>query len=621
MCYTVYMQNLNEGQQIAAVHTTGPMMVLAGPGSGKTTVITYRIKHLVEQGVDPNDILVITFSKAAALHMQERYQNISDIGGVTFSTFHALFFRILKSHTNINLENLMSDGESENLIKRFLGELGAENDSDTVSSVMLEISLVNNDMLDLSHYNSMAIQTEDFHNLVFMYNQYKLDNEKIDFDDMLTKCYDILQSNISVLKIWQNKFKYVMIDEFQDISKIQYNIVNLLCEKHKNLYIVGDDDQSIYAFRGARPNFLLNFEKDYKNTKKALLNINYRSTDPIIKLSNAVIKHNKTRYQKNIQGTSKQGKFPVLVKVSNSDVEASYIAKKISELVSNGISLNEICVIYRTNIQSRAIVDAFSIANIPYVLKDKSPSIYEHFVAKDILAYMELSLNQKNNEAFKRIVNKPKRYVSKGTLNLLRNEEFLLKAIIFSKHLQHWQKKPVEDLHHHLNVLNEKKPHKAIKYIRKTIGYDSYIKEYASFKKTNPHGMLEVLGELTEATKNFETLKEYLDYVEDLKQNIKETNKNITQKSDQSLLGVNLSTMHGVKGLEYKAVFVISCVESLIPHSKSQTEEQIEEERRLFYVAITRAKELLYLSIIENRHEQEVNPTRFLHGMLNRRKK
>ena len=604
------MQNLNQGQQIAATHTLGPMMVLAGPGSGKTTVITYRIKNLIEQGVDPSDILVITFSKAAAINMQDRYKSISHIPGVTFSTFHALFFRILKAHTDLNLDNLLGENETEKLIKRFLTELGAENDSDTISNVMLEMSLVNNDILDIVHYNSMAIQTEDFRRMVAMYKEYKQDHNKIDFDDMLTKCYDILQDNPTILSIWQNKYKYIMIDEFQDISKIQYNIVKLLCKKHKNLYIVGDDDQSIYSFRGARPNFLLNFEKDYTNVKKALLNINYRSTDPIIKLSNAVIKHNQIRYLKDIQGTNKQGKSPVLVKINNSDVEASYIAKKINELSKSGMKLDQICVIYRTNIQNRAIVDAFSVENIPYILKDHTPSIYEHFVAKDILAYMQLAVNPKNNQALTRIINKPKRYVSKGTLSLLSGEPFLLKSLLFSNHLQHWQKRPIEDLHYHLDVIKEAKPTKAIKYIRKIVGYDSYIKEYAAFRKTNPSGMMEVLGEITEATKKFENLQEYLDYVEDLKQNIKD-------KIDQNnKYGVHLSTMHGVKGLEYKAVFVISCVETLIPHGKSQTDEEIEEERRLFYVAITRAKELLYLSIIENRHEQEVKPTRFLNDLI-----
>ena len=614
----VHMQTLNTGQQVAVQHLSGPMMVLAGPGSGKTTVITHRTKYLIEQGIDPSQILVITFSKAAATHMQSRYEQLYHAPGVTFSTFHALFFRILKAHTGCNLDNLIADGETEKLIQHFLKELGAESDTDTVSSVLLEMSLVNNDMLDIAHYNSMAVQTDDFRQAVAMYRDYKRTHDKIDFDDMLTQCYELLVDHPEVLRIWQNKYRYIMIDEFQDISKIQYSMVRLLCEQHNNLYIVGDDDQSIYAFRGARPNFLLNFEQDFAGVQRAMLDINYRSTDPIIKLSNAVIKPNTLRYAKDIKGTDKQGRAPIFVKVNNSDVEANYIVKKITELTEQGVALSDMCIIYRTNIQSRAVVDALSMANIPYLLKDQAPSIYDHFIVKDILAYLRLALNAQDNPSFVRIANKPKRYLSKGILNTLSSEDYLLKALIFTELLQHWQKRPVEELRDHLDILRELKPHRAIRYIRKTINYDSYIKEYAQFKKTNPSGMVEILAEITEAAKNFDTISDYLAYVDDLTHTLRERGKaNKYNPRQANFAGVHLSTMHGVKGLEYHAVFVISCVETMIPHEKSQTPEQIEEERRLFYVAVTRAKELLYLSVIENRHEQSVKPTRFLQGIVN----
>ena len=593
-------------------------MVLAGPGSGKTTVITHRVKYLIEQGVDPSTILVITFSKAAAVNMQNRYEGLYGIPGVTFSTFHALFFRVLKAHTNLQLDNLLAEGETEKLLQHFLQELGAESDTDTVAHVMLELSLINNDMLDIAHYNSMAVQTDDFRQAVGMYRDYKRTHGKIDFDDMLTQCHELWVDQPQVLGIWQNKFRYVMIDEFQDISKIQYNMVRLLCEPHRNLYIVGDDDQSIYAFRGARPQFLLNFEQDFVGTQQALLNINYRSTNPIIRLANAVIKHNTFRYAKDIQGTDKQGRSPIFVKVNNSDVEANYIVKKIGELTAAGVSLHDICIIYRTNIQSRALVDALSLANVPYLLKDQAPSIYDHFIVKDLLAYMRLALDPRDNPSFVRIVNKPKRYVSKGILSTLRDEPYLLKALIFTHQLQHWQKRPLEELRDHLAILQKLSPHQAIRYIRQTIGYNDYIKAYAQFKKTNPRGMAEILAEITEGAKNFDSLSDYLTYVDTLTATLKEGSRQRKQAPTQgSTTGVHLSTMHGVKGLEYHAVFVISCVESLVPHERSVTPEQIEEERRLFYVAITRAKERLYLIVIENRHDQAVKPTRFLDGIVN----
>lgn len=599
----------NKGQEVATCHKDGPMMVIAGPGSGKTTVITRRAKHLIENyNVPPYLILVITYTKAAATHMQQRYNNICS-GAVNFFTFHALFFKILREHTSINIADILKEEERAAVLKNILKENNIEWDEDTLQEVSLELSLIQNDQLDINHYNSLVLVKEDFITLVKSYGNYKKENNKIDFDDMLTRCYDLFINNSSILNKWQNKYKYIMIDEFQDINKVQYNIIKLLCSKNKNLYIVGDDDQSIYKFRGARPQFLLNFQNDFIDTKTAILDINYRSSEEIIKMANIVIIQNTMRFNKIIKGTDRKGTNPKLIKNKDIDSEAIYISNKIKNM---NVPLNDICIVYRTNLQARALVDAFALHNMPYKIKDEMPSVYEHFVSKDLCSYMYLALNINDNVSFENIVNKPSRYINKGIISTLRakakkDDISLIQAILQTSILKKWKKQPIEDLLYNLSELRKLSPHKAIKYIRNIIGYNGYIKEYAAFKKSSFKGLYEILDELTQASKNFETLEDYLTYIEDFPKTIKETQNNN---------GVHLSTMHGVKGLEYSVVFIISCVETLIPHEKSKTIDEIEEERRLFYVAITRAKDILYLSTITNRHEVKMEPTRFLKGVI-----
>lgn len=594
--------NLNIGQETAKSHKDGPMMVIAGPGSGKTTVIVYRVKHLIDEfNIEPNKILVITYTKVAATHMEQRYKRFG-MGNVDFSTFHGLFFKILKKHTTISLDSLIKEDERTYVLKSIIKSLNIELDEDTLQNISSEISLINNDMLSLDYYNSLSIVNDDFRAIFNGYITYKEENKKIDFDDMLTKCYELFLNNDAILRKWQSKYKYIMIDEFQDINKIQYKLIRLLCQKNQNIYIVGDDDQSIYKFRGARPQFLLDFPKDFNNVATAVLDVNYRSSEEIIKVANNIIKHNKMRYNKLIKGVGRSGNNPILIKCKDIDQEAKYIANKIKSI---NISLDEVCIVYRTNIQSRAFVDAFSLLNIPYRIKEEMPSVYEHFVSKDICAYMGLALDINDNVSLERIINKPKRYISKGIITQLKGSTPLIEKILTTNYLKHWQKKPVEELLYHLGSLKKMSPYKAIKYIRKNIGYNEYVKEYASYRKISYKGLYEILDELTEATKNFKSIEEYLEYVE-----------NPPKLNDTKSEGVQLSTIHGVKGLEYKCVFVVSCIESLMPHEKSQTDEEIEEERRLFYVAITRAKDTLYLSIIENRYEIKVEPTRFLKGVI-----
>ena len=601
---------LNNKQQEAVFHNIGPMMVLAGPGSGKTTVIIHRIKTLIEKyNVLPKDILVITFTKAAATEMKNRFKEIYNSNSdVTFGTFHSYFFRILRNSFGYSLDNLIKEDEKRKIIKNIIDEkeLIIEDEEEYISNAINEISLVKNELTDCEKHKTSNFGKSEFISLFRGYEEIKERNNKIDFDDMVCKCYEKLNLNKNVLERWKSRYKYILIDEFQDVNKAQYECVRLL---------VGDDDQSIYKFRGSRPEFLLKFPKDFKNVRKIVLDINYRSTTQIINLSNAVIKGNKNRYKKIIKGTQKDGNIPILLRSNDIGSEAAEIAKKIINYKNKlDFDLNRVAVIYRTNIQARAIVDAFMDFNIPYQIKDEVPSIYEHRVSKDIFAYLNLIINPDNDSALERIINKPKRYISKAVLAEAKkiNKSSLLKDLFSVKDIKTWQSERLEELIYNLSAAKGKSTYDTFKYIRKFIGYDKYIKEYALFRKVNPKSLFEVLDEIQEAAKGYDKIEDYLTHTENVILEMKEKKK----ISDITSNGVVLSTMHSAKGLEFDVVFVTSAVEGVIPYEKNKSADEIEEERRLFYVAITRAKKLLFISIVKSRYEQAVEPTRFLKKII-----
>ena len=610
---------LNTKQEEAVLHNEGPMMVLAGPGSGKTTVIIHRIKALIEKyNVLPKDILVITFTKAAALEMKNRFKNIDEnIKDVTFGTFHAYFFRILRNSFGYSLNNILKDDEKKNIIKHIINEreMQIDDEEEYISNAINEISLVKNELIDCENYVTSNFGKSEFISIYKQYENIKNENNKIDFDDMVCKCYELLNKNPEILMRWKNRYKYILIDEFQDINKAQYECIRILTDRTSNIFIVGDDDQSIYKFRGARPEFLLKFPQDYDNVKKIILDINYRSTTQIINLCNAVIKANKNRYEKVIKGTEKDGNMPILLKNDDIGTEAVEIAKKIIKYKSKfKLNLNKVAVIYRTNIQARAIVDAFMDFNIPYQIKDEIPSIYEHRVSQDIFAYLNLILNSDNDSALERIINKPKRYISKAIIAEAKKNKktSLLNSFYTVKDLKSWQSERLDELIYSLGAAKRKTTYEAFKYIRKVIGYDDYIKEYASFRKVNPKSLFEILDEIQESSKGYEKIEDYLTHISDVISEMKE--KKV--KNNDTSEGVILSTMHSTKGLEFDVVFVTSAVEGVIPHEKSTTPEEIEEERRLFYVAMTRAKKLLFISIVKSRYDQNVKPTRFLKKII-----
>ena len=400
------------------------------------------------------------------------------------------------------------------------------------------------------------------------------------------------------------------MDEFQDVNKAQFECLRILAEGHQSLFVVGDDDQSIYAFRGARPDFLLHFPTIYPAAKKVILNTNYRSTERVISLAESVIGNNEVRFIKDMKGTGAEGDKVTFFLAEDTAAEAACVAEKIAGLLDEGVPLTEIAVIYRTNLQGGAFARELYKRGIPYDLRDNSGNVYEHWIAKDLLAYLLLAENEESDSALRRILNKPKRYIGKELLSEAETMPYnLMRSFFVCPSLKKWQEEHLENLRTDLGQIRRKTPYDGLKYIRKVIGYDEYLEEFAAYRRTSAQVLWEIADEVMETAKDCADAKMFRDRLEEMSRQMKEQ----TRKKGQQRTGVALMTMHGAKGLEFQAVFLPTLVEGVVPHEKGL--EQIEEERRLFYVAMTRAGEKLCLSAVRKRYEKERTPSRFLAEM------
>ena len=599
----------------AVDHFCGPMMVLASPGSGKTTVVVHRIKSLIEKyQVNPHHILVVTFTKAAAVQMKKRFLELSqDVQGVTFGTFHALFFRILREECGYSLEDLMEEAVRWKLIAEIIQSLQLNtNDVDELTEDFFrEAGKMVSELIPFDQFEPEHMIKAEFQQIYIQYCRFKDEHHKIDFDDMMLKCYNCLTNTPRVLEKWQKKYKFILVDEFQDVNKIQYECLRLIGQAENNVFVVGDDDQSIYCFRGARPDFLLNFPRDFPGTEKVVLDINYRSTDYIIRLGQRIITNNTNRYEKEINGTGEKGTLTEFFSAQTPEGEADKIVSKIKILMSRGVSLKQIAIIYRTNQQADYITQALAAAGICYNLKDSIMNIYEHWIVKDILSYISLAFDDTDNQAFMRIVNRPKRYVTTQMLKTLEQKGGSSLHNIFQlRDLKDWQVQPLTDLIAHLKQIKKRSPMEAIKYIRTVVGYDRYLEDYGAYRKTNVMTLLEIAEKVTLAAQDVTNFDEYQSHLIELSNQMKEGRKTIQRPLENA---VTLSTIHSAKGLEFEAVFLPGIVEGVLPHEKSSlSAEAMEEERRLFYVGVTRAKSYLCLSEYCTKFQKKVNRSIFL---------
>lgn len=600
----------NREQEEAITHKGGPLMVLAGPGSGKTLVITYRVKWLIENaGVYPSNILVITFTRAAAEEMKKRFFMFDGMENapVTFGTFHSIFFMILRYAYRYTAANIIREDVKRRYIKEMTEnmELEIEDENEFLSGIINEISYVKGEMMSLSYYHSNNCSDELFAQIYEGYEKRLREENLIDFDDMLVFCYELLREREDIRTLWQNKFQHILIDEFQDINKVQYEIVRMLAGKGDHLFIVGDDDQSIYRFRGARPEIMLGFEKDYPEAKKVILNTNYRCSEEIVESAEHLISHNTKRFPKNMQA-ARGSKVPITFRnLKDAGEECTDILKGIRFYYKKGIPLEDMAVIFRTNTQPRLLVGRLMEYNIPFQMRDVIPNIFDHWIARNILTYIKLAMGNRDRKLFLQIMNRPKRYISRSMITEPQVDLKKLKQQTFGKK---WLYEKIDKLEMDLYLLRKMEPYAAIQYIRNGIGYEDYMNEYAQFRRMNPDDLEEVLNQIQESAKEYHSFEEWFTYIESYGEELRKQ----MEAGRQQKSGVTLTTMHSSKGLEYEVVFVMDINEGVTPHKKAVKEADLEEERRLFYVAVTRAKTYLFLYSVKEVYQKDAQISRYI---------
>lgn len=604
------MSSFTKSQSMAVRHKDGPLMVLAGPGSGKTTVVTRRVQYMVQEYEIPaSSILVITFTKAAAQEMKGRYLRLmkEDHTAVSFGTFHAIFFSILKLAYGFTAGNILREEVRYQYLRETVERLRLEieDEGEFLSSVSAEISLLKNERIAPEHYFSKNCSEEIFRNIYEEYEEKKKRARLIDFDDMLVYTWELLSQRPDILSAWQKKFRYILVDEFQDINQLQYDILKLLAAPENNLFIVGDDDQSIYRFRGAKPEIMLNFQKDYPSAGQVILNDNFRSTEQIVEAAGRVICRNQMRFPKEIKAQGKEGPPVRVLEFPDQQQECIFILRELQRYREQGKAWSDTAVIYRTNTQPRILLQKLMEFNIPFRVRDQMPNLFEHWIAKNIFCYIRLAMGSGLRKDLLPVLNRPKRYM---------NRECLDDEIISWEHmLTYYQDKGyvcdrIEKLRYDLKMLSRMGPFAAVSYIRHVIGYDDYLREYAQFRRMKDEELFDVMGELEESARSCRTYEEWFEYVE----RYREEMENMRRRQQEVKDGVQLTTMHSSKGLEYEQVFILDAAEGITPYKKAVLDADLEEERRMFYVAMTRAKNELTICYAKKQASHEMVPSRFL---------
>ena len=601
----------NPSQQRAIAHLSGPMMVLAGPGSGKTSVIVERTAYMTKEGgISPANILVVTFSRAAAKEMKERFLNFTgqEYTPITFGTFHGVFYGILKQAYGFTAANILAEEEKMAILRELAMNYGGDlaEEGDFPEEVAKEISVVKGNRISLEYYYSSCCPDEVFRQIYREYIKICQARRKLDFDDMILYCYELFDKRKDILAAWQKKFQYILVDEFQDINQLQYDIVKLLAKPQDNLFIVGDDDQSIYHFRGARPEIMLNFTKDYPAAETVILDVNYRCSKKILSSAMQVIGTNKKRFQKHLQTPNPEGNPVKLREFENPREEYLEVVSELRERMERGDKLEDTAILLRTNQEAEGLVGALMERQVPFNMKEKLPNLFHHWICRNILAYLRFASGDESRKNFVEFMNRPNRYISRDAVSLSPVISFeQLKDFYKDKD---WMCDRLTTLETHLRILKGLSPFAAINFIRKGMGYEEYLREYAEYRKIKPEELSEILDRLTDSTKGMDSLKEWEDYIEDYTGKLEEQAK----KQEQEREGVLISTLHGVKGLEYDKVYILNVNEGSMPYKKAVLEPAIEEERRLFYVGMTRARKELDLCYVRQQHEKKREPSRFL---------
>jgi DNA helicase-2/ATP-dependent DNA helicase PcrA len=639
---TNYLEQLNQSQLSAVKHVDGPLMVIAGPGSGKTRVLTYRIAHLIKSGTDAFNILALTFTNKAAKEMRNRIETIvesSEARNLWMGTFHGVFSRMLRIEAEkINYTSnftIYDTTDSKSLIKSIIKEMGLDKDIYKVGLIQNRISGHKNNFITPKDYENSPelVQTDTiakriaFGNIYQKYNQRCFKSGAMDFDDLLLNTYHLLNEFPDILYKYQNKFQYILVDEYQDTNHVQYLIIKKLAALNENICVVGDDAQSIYSFRGANIQNILNFKVDYPDFKTFKLEQNYRSTSNIVNLANSLITHNKKQISKEVWTKNSQGEKTIVCKTLNDNEEGRIVANTIDELhFKENANWKDFSVLYRTNAQSRALEESLRKKNIPYKIYG-GLSFYARKEVKDVLAYFRMCINPKDEEALKRIINYPTRGIGVTTLQKLiiaaNNSGVSIWEVILNleKYEVKINKGTAEKLSQFATLINS--------YMLQKDGLDAYTLAEQIAKTSGVFYDL-YSDKTVEGVSRFENLQELLNGIKDFSEKAEEENNTLEffmqdvalltdadNEKEDDYNKVTLMTIHAAKGLEFPFVFVVGLEENLFPSIMAMDgREGLEEERRLFYVAITRAEKRLFLSYALSRFKwgqyTDCKPSRFL---------
>ncbi|MEH7246417.1 competence protein CoiA family protein [Neobacillus niacini] len=624
---------LDKSQAAAVVETEGSLLVLAGAGSGKTRVLTARTAYMIDvKKIDPRTIMLVTFTSKAAGEMKNRllsYPEIKkeQINKLVTGTFHSIFYRILMFHEGSNWSSerlLKKDWQRVKILKDAGKEIDLSEKEFSYDLALQQIGFWKNSLL-FPHEVKPASDWEE--KAVFLYKQYeeyKCQEGLFDFDDMLIGCFQLLSSTPALLELYQNRFQYFLIDEFQDINKVQFELVKLLSGKHKNVCAVGDDDQAIYSFRGSDPSYLLEFEKDFPSAKTVFLEENYRSSHEIVSAANNMISKNKIRRIKKMKAQFESETPLLLFFPFDEEEEATMIVTDIQEKIVQGATPSDFAILYRTNAGSRAIFERLASSNLPFKIDLDSEAFYERRIVKSIFSFLKISLHEDDHQALSDIL--PILFLKQSVLKDIRAESILkdcsnIEALSHLKTKHAFQEKKLKKTVQLIRSLKFSSPLQAIETIEKDIGFLDFLKKRGNESNQQDKGS-DDLKDLKVAAKSFDSIQALLSHAE----HMSAMNKEIKNLGKHFTEAISLSTIHRAKGLEYKNVYIIGAVDGSLPHdyaldsSRNGDFSALEEERRLFYVAMTRAKHQLQISVPQNRRGKKAHPTRFLTPLTYKKK-
>lgn len=619
--------SLDQAQSRAAAHLTGPCMVIAGPGSGKTFTILHRIEQLLQKKVRPEEILVITFTKYAAKEMQDRFYKMKRGCHlpVTFGTFHGIYYGILRWAYGLDASGILDEKRRFELLgKAYKGEVSegnyrgeTEGEWEFLKELGDEISRVTNCGWEDS-YIPKSVGRQDFLKIYRRYQKLKRQEKKIDFDDMLVLCRKLFREHPDILKKWQKRFSYILVDEFQDINPVQYDVLKMLALPKNNLFVVGDDDQSIYGFRGAKPGIMQSFLKDFPQAASVCLEVNYRSTEHIVAGALRVIGHNQERFAKDIRAKRPKNQAVHIQETRDGMDEGEYVLGEILRYKKAGVEGGEIAVLFRTVREAGLLAELLTKHRIPFEMREQEKNLYHHFVGRDLYSYLKLAAGEGERKDFLRVANRPNRYIGRDAL---MEEGLSYESLRRFYCDRKWMQDRITGWEEEMEELREQTPFTAIEYICKKTGYSDFLKEYTQKLHISTEEAREVLDEIQQRARGCKNLAEWFDMVEDYQKNLEEKREERKEKRGEEKEKsdhVRLLTIHGSKGLEFEVVFIIRGNEGSIPSRKAKTKEEIEEERRLFYVAMTRAKERLCITYIKEKNGKEQSPSRFVGEVIRR---